>query len=75
MASEAQIAASRKAVATRIHGPDSPQVAAADRERRTALLAAHIRRVVDQAPPLTAGQRAQLALLLGVTPGPDGDGN
>jgi hypothetical protein len=69
MASPSQLAATRKAWLTRVYGPDAPQVAAADQELRTAGLAKHIKRVVDQAPPLTAEQRAQLALLLGVTPG------
>jgi hypothetical protein len=71
VASPSQIAASRKASWTRVYGPDSPQVARADQELRTAALAAHIKRLVDKAPPLTAEQRAQLALLLGV-PGADG---
>lgn len=46
------------------HHPNSPAVAEATRELRAAVLADHIRRVVDEAPALTTDQRERLALLL-----------
>lgn len=55
---------SRKAVAVKNGRP--ADAAVADRDMREAKLAAHIRALVDQAPPLTAEQRLKLAgLLLG----------
>ncbi len=54
----------RVAYAVRFHGPDAPQTADARRDLAAANLAAYIRRVVDQAPPLTSEQRDRLALLL-----------
>lgn len=57
-------ARSRKAVAVQNGRP--AEAATADRDLREAKLAAHIRALVDQAPPLTAEQRLKLAgLLLG----------
>ena len=54
----------RVAHAVRFYGPDAPQTADARRDLAAANLAAYIRRVVDQAPPLTSEQRDRLALLL-----------
>lgn len=54
----------RVAALKRHRSPDDPQVHDAVRELRAACLAAHIREVVDSAPPLTDEQRTRLALLL-----------
>ncbi len=54
----------RVARAVRFHGPDAPQTIDARRDLAAANLAAYIKRVVDQAPPLTPEQRDRLALLL-----------
>ncbi|MBB5785982.1 hypothetical protein [Jiangella mangrovi] len=48
----------------RHRAPDDPEVVAARRELRAAALEDHIRKVVDQAPPLTTEQRDRLAQLL-----------
>ena len=54
----------RVAHAVRFHGPDAPQTTDARRDLAAANLAAYIRHVVDQSPPLTPEQRDRLALLL-----------
>ncbi|HTY27697.1 MAG TPA: hypothetical protein VMD51_06055 [Mycobacterium sp.] len=54
----------RLAVLKRYHPHDSQQVEDADRELRVQLLAEHITRAVDAAPPLTSEQRNRLAELL-----------
>ena len=48
----------------RHHGPDDPRLADARRDLRAAELEEHVRRIVDDAPPLTAEQRDRLAALL-----------
>jgi hypothetical protein len=48
------------AVTVRHHGPDHPRV----HELRAELHAAHIKALVDSAPPLSADQRTRLAVLL-----------
>ena len=48
----------------RHHGPDDPRTEDARREVRRLGLREHIQRVVDEAPPLTAEQRSELAALL-----------
>lgn len=48
----------------RHHGADAAVVTEARRDLRAANLADHIRRVVNEAPPLTDEQRARLAALL-----------
>ena len=55
---------------TRELGRDHPQVDEARRDFKAARLAAHIAKIVDAAPPLTAEQRDRLATLLrpSVTP-------
>ena len=52
------------AATERHHGPDDPRTADARREVRRLGLREHIQRVVDEAPPLTAEQRSELAALL-----------
>lgn len=52
----------RKAVAVRDGNTELAGIA--DRDLRAAKLADHIRKLVDQAPPLTAEQRLRLAGLL-----------
>lgn len=60
-----RITTSRRENALRRHRPaDDPELLAATTERKTAALAAHITKLVDAAPPLTAEQRDRLALLL-----------
>lgn len=54
----------RYAALKRCHGADHPSTEAASRDLREAVLAKHIARLVDQAPPLTDEQRARLAGLL-----------
>ena len=46
------------------HHPGSAEAAEAARNLRAAVLADHIRRVVDEAPPLTPEQLDRLSLLL-----------
>lgn len=48
----------------RYRADDDPDVVDAKRDLRAARLEAHIRDVVDTAPPLTPDQRDRLALLL-----------
>ena len=43
---------------------DDPELVTARRELHAAMLADHIRKVVDAAPPLNPEQRAKLAVLL-----------
>lgn len=54
----------RLAAVKRWRPDDEPALEVAERELREATLADHIRRVVETAPPLTAEQRARLAVLL-----------
>ena len=49
---------------TRSRTPDDPDLIAARTELRTELLADYIRRVVEQAPPLSTEQRDRLARVL-----------
>lgn len=44
--------------------PDDPQIADARRDLRAARLEEHIRKLVDEAPPLSDEQRSRLAALL-----------
>lgn len=46
------------------NGDDDPRLPNLRRDLREAQLADHIRRTVDQTPPLTDEQRSRLALLL-----------
>lgn len=55
----------RVASLSRSRPANDPDLVAARRNLRKELLAAHIRRVVDEAPPFTEAQRAELAALLG----------
>jgi hypothetical protein len=57
-------AACRVSLSTRWHGPDDPRTQEARRDLHAAELEYHIRRLVDQAPPLTDEQRTRLAALL-----------
>jgi hypothetical protein len=58
-------AASTRLAALMRHRPtDDPEVAKASRDLRAAQLEAHVRAVVDTFPPLSADQRARLAVLL-----------
>lgn len=54
----------RVASLSRSRTADDPQLIAARRNLRAERLADHIRRVVDEAPPLTDEQRDKLATLL-----------
>ena len=56
-------ARSRLGVAARRRDPEA--IAEARRDLAAANIAAHIRKIVDDAPPLSAEQRAELAALLG----------
>jgi hypothetical protein len=55
----AQVAASK-----RHHGADDPRSIQAASVLRETMLAEHIQRIVDSAPPLSAEQRNRLAVLL-----------
>lgn len=44
--------------------PDDPQLVEARRNLRAEMLAEHVRKVVDQAPPLSTEQRHRIAALL-----------
>ena len=55
----AQLAATK-----RHHGADDPRSIEAVRVLRETMLAEHIQRIVDSAPPLSAEQRNRLAVLL-----------
>jgi hypothetical protein len=57
-------ASRRKAALTKHHGPDHPATLEASRDLRAAHLEEHIKRLVDDAPPLTSDQLARLAGLL-----------
>jgi hypothetical protein len=48
----------------RHYGPDDARLAVARRDLRAAELEEHVRRIVDQAPPLTAEQVSRIATLL-----------
>lgn len=62
----------RASIAARArHAPDDPQTDAR-RDLRAANLEQHVRRIVDQAPPLTDEQRNKIAALL--RPSPDSGG-
>lgn len=63
-AAEPELARLRAVIARASHRGDAGAADAARQEYRELKLAAHIRDVVDQAPPLTAEQRDRLALLL-----------
>lgn len=63
-ASSRRAAAGKANVLRRHYGPDAPETLDAVRELKTTQLAEHIRRLVDEAPPLTETQRANLAALL-----------
>lgn len=54
----------RVASLSRSRRPDDPDLIDARRNLRAERLAAYIKRVVDDAPPLSAEQRDRLALLL-----------
>ena len=49
---------------TRVCAPDDPKLIDARRELKNTKATEYIRRLVDEAPPLTADQRAKLAELL-----------
>jgi hypothetical protein len=58
-------AASTRLAALSRHRPaDDPEVAEAGRDLRAAQLEDHVRRIVDQMPPLSADQKARLMVLL-----------
>ena len=54
----------RVAALSRDRAPDDPDLQDARRDLRASMLAAHVAKVVAQAPPLTAEQRDRLAILL-----------
>jgi len=58
----------RVASLSRSRRADDPDLANARRDLAAERLAEHVRRVVDQAPPLTGAQRAQIAALLRPSP-------
>lgn len=49
---------------SRSRDDDDPELVAARQNLKAQKLAAHIKRVVDEAPPLTDAQRDELAVLL-----------
>jgi hypothetical protein len=49
---------------TRHRGPEDPATLEAERDLRAVTLEEHIRRVVDEAPPLTPEQLSKLSALL-----------
>lgn len=55
----------RIAALSRSRASDDPELLEARRDLRAERLAAYITRTVDEAPPLTAEQRARLTALLG----------
>jgi len=59
-----RVASTRLAALTRHRSADDPEVAEASRDLRAAQLEQHVRRVVDEMPPLSADQRARLIVLL-----------
>jgi hypothetical protein len=59
-----RVASTRLAALARHRSADDPEVAEAGRDLRAAQLEEHVRRVVDQLPPLSADQRARLIVLL-----------
>ena len=61
---EIRSAAATVAVRTRDHDPADPRLLEARRRLAELQLEAHIKKCVDQAPPLTDEQRARLAELL-----------
>jgi hypothetical protein len=54
----------KRAGLTRHRGPDHADTVEAARDYRAEVLAEHVRKVVDAAPPLTAEQRDRIAALL-----------
>lgn len=64
MAVPPELAHRRARVARLTQGGDPERLEEARRDLAEANLEAHIRKVVDAAPPLTAAQRERLALLL-----------
>lgn len=54
----------RVAALTRHKSADDPETVDAKRDLRAAKLADHVRRIVDEAPPLTDEQRRSIAALL-----------
>ena len=52
------------AITERWHGPDDPRVGDLRRDLRAQQLEEHIRRVVDEMPPLTPEQLSKLSALL-----------
>lgn len=54
----------RVAALTRSRTADDPELVTARQDLKAARLAAYIKRTVDAAPPLTPGQREQLAAIL-----------
>jgi hypothetical protein len=59
-----RVASTRFAALTRHRPADDPEVAEAGRDLRAAQLEDHVRRIVDQMPPLSADQKARLMVLL-----------
>ena len=62
--SERLTLAGRVAATERHHGAGDPRLPDLRRDLRAAELAEHVRRIVDQAPPLTNDQRNRIASLL-----------
>jgi hypothetical protein len=65
-------ARNRHNVLVRHHGADDPVTLDARRDLHAAQIEDCIRRIIDQAPPLTAGQLDRLAALLHAAPASDG---
>ena len=61
---EIRVASSKLGGLSKSRRPDDPDVAEAHRDLAAAKIAEYIRRTVEAAPPLTAGQRSKLAVLL-----------
>jgi hypothetical protein len=64
MSDPVHVQRSRRALAVRFHGPDSPAAREASRDLAAAKLERYISATLAAAPPLTAVQRNALAELL-----------
>lgn len=68
MPTDVEQARNRVANATRTHGPKSPEVVAARSSLATEKIAAFVKRVVAEAPPLSDEQRDKIVHALGSGP-------
>jgi hypothetical protein len=57
----------RRAALSRDRAADDPEFVAAARDLAAEKLAEYVKRIVDEAPPLTEAQRARIAAILAVS--------